>query len=65
MAVVPAKAGIHFRFWHQGTVDARFRGHDGGDGDVLCGVRTYGTATPYQRKALAPSAQTDVRQRAP
>jgi len=32
-AVMPAKAGIHHRFWHQSTVDARFRGHDGHEGN--------------------------------
>jgi len=29
-AVMPAKAGIHRRFWHQSTMDARFRGHEAG-----------------------------------
>ena len=29
LVVIPAKAGVHLRFLHQGNMDSRFRGNDG------------------------------------
>jgi hypothetical protein len=67
-AVMPANAGIHGALMQEAKMDARVRGHDGREGYVPCDEAhawMYGLATLYQRNALAPSAHTDVRQRAP